>query len=386
MFTDTQKLKSVLFINFLTSLPLAFTAYINSTFLTNFVAENHVGNIYILGSIMAIVALVATPLIFRKTGSYRFLLAVTLLNALTLLLFTMVQNAVTAIGVFVTYFALHTLIIFALDEIIKIYSNNGATGKIRGLYIVITSLAWIFAQVVSMKFLDKSHFRMVYFGAFVIMVLVSLFISLTMRDVKDPIYDRKHALTYIKSFFKNRNVRRAYFINLLIHFFYCTMVIYTPIYLSAHLGFSWREISIIFAIMLLPFLFIPFSVGTYSDKIGERTMLIVGFFIISASTMSLFFIHAHSVWIWALGLFITRIGASIVEVMSDVYFFKHIKSENQEFVGVYRSTLPVSYIVGPMVAFVVLLYTPSFGYIYVVLSTVMLFGMYLSSTIRRSDI
>jgi MFS family permease len=164
------------------------------------------------------------------------------------------------------------------------------------------------------------------------------------------------------------------------------MIIYTPIYLYTHLGFNWKQIGFIFAIMLVPFLFIPFQAGKYVDRVGERRILMYGFTITALFTLLLFYIHGHSVWIWALMLFITRIGAASVEVTSDAYFFKHIVSKNDEFVGVYRSASPVAYILGPLCAFVIFIFVPAFNYIYLILSVIMLFGIYLSSTIEKRGI
>jgi MFS family permease len=137
--------------------------------------------------------------------------------------------------------------------------------------------------------------------------------------------------------------------------------------------------------MLLPFIFVQFPLGEYSDKIGERKILMFGFFITSVATISLFFIHKPILWIWALLLFVTRIGAASIEVMSDSYFFKHIKSENEEFIGIYRSANPISYIIGPLIAFLILIYIPKYNFIFPILGVLMLYGVYLSSTIRRSD-
>jgi hypothetical protein len=92
------------------------------------------------------------------------------------------------------------------------------------------------------------------------------------------------------------------------------------------------------------------------------------------------------VWIWALALFCTRVGAAIIEVMSDVYFFKHINKENDEYIAVYRNTAPVSYVLAPMAAFIFFLIAPSFKFIFLVLGALMLYGIYLSSTIRKNDI
>jgi len=380
------KLKNIFLIGFLLSLHLALTAYINSSFLASFTSEKSVGIIYILASIASILALLITPQIFRKVGGYKFLLSVTLLNALSLLSFTLVKDAWGVIPIFILYFALNTLTVFSLDEILKIFSKNSAIGKVRGMYLALSNFAWVVAQLASSKILEKSSFETVYFVTFVIMILFFIFVFFSLKGMPDPNYDKSKTIKYIKEFFKNKNLLRAYNINFLLQFFYSWMVIYTPIYLYSYLGFSWEEISIIFAIMLLPFCILQFPLGFYSDKIGERKMLMFGFTIMSLATLSLFFIERNEIWIWATLLFMTRVGAAMIEVMSDVYFFKHIKAENEEFVGVYRSTSPVSYIIGPSVAFIIFAFVPSFNFIYVILGTIMLYGIYLSSTIRKSDI
>ncbi len=164
------------------------------------------------------------------------------------------------------------------------------------------------------------------------------------------------------------------------------MVIYTPIYLYLHLGFSFEQIGVMFTVMLLPFVFIPFRLGEYADKLGERKILMFGFLVASLSTLAIFFIREHTVFIWAFVLFMTRIGAAMIEIMSDTYFFKHISSTNDEFIGVYRSAAPVAYIAGPLVAFILFLFLPAFNYIYLILGALMLCGVYISSRIERRDI
>ncbi len=115
-------------------------------------------------------------------------------------------------------------------------------------------------------------------------------------------------------------------------------------------------------------------------------MLMFGFFVASLATLALFFINNREVWLWALALFMTRVGAATIEVMSDSYFFKHIRPENEEYIGVYRSALPLAYVLGPLLALLILSYVPSFSFIYLVLGALMLCGVYLALTIRRNDI
>jgi hypothetical protein len=100
----------------------------------------------------------------------------------------------------------------------------------------------------------------------------------------------------------------------------------------------------------------------------------------------LYFITVREVWIWAGLLFFTRVGAASIETMADTYFFKHIRPENEEFIGVYRSAAPVAFVIGPLAASLVFLVIPTFNMLYIVLSAILLCGVYLSSIIRRDDI
>jgi MFS family permease len=384
---DHQK-KIVYLAGLIFSIPIALMSYINSSFLSSFIDEKFVGMVYFFGSIVSILGLLVAPRILRKMGGYRFLLMVIALDSITILVSATIANAWIVIVAFLFGFALNNVIFFSLDEFIKILSKNKSLGGTRGIYLTLTNLAWIFSQIlfVAIGMGGNFSFRLIYIIAFFVMTVFFILTLLTLKDVADPIYDRATIFKYVKEFFRHKNLSRAYGLNFLLQIFYAIMIIYTPIYLSTHMGFSWQSIGIIFAIMLTPFSIFPFSVGKYADKVGERKMLMLGFYIISISTLSLFFVTKGEVWIWATLLFFTRVGASTIEVMSDAYFFKHIEAQNDQYVGVYRSAAPVSYIVGPLVASLVFYFVPTFNFIYLVLGTIMLYGVYLSSMIRKSEI
>lgn len=368
---------------FLFSMSVALVLYINSSFLSSFISQKLMGLTYTLGSIISILALIVVPSIFRKIGGYKFLLWIIALDSLSILLLAFSKNAWSAVLAFVLGFTFNTLIVFSLDELLKIFSRNSATGSIRGIYLAVCHLAFISSQLASGTILGHFSFKIIYIIAFSVMLVFFLFSFFNLKNLPDPKYDNLKVLEYVKEFFKNKNLSRAYNINFLLQFFYSWMIIYTPIYLYVHLGFSWEKIGVMFAIMLLPFIIIPFHIGKYGDKVGERKILMLGFTIATLATLALFFFKEPVMWLWAVLLFITRIGAATIEVMSDAYFFKHIKPENEEFVGVYRSALPLSYIIGPVVAFVIFIFVPSFNFIYLVLGAFMLYGVFLASTIKK---
>ena len=48
-------------------------------------------------------------------------------------------------------------------------------------------------------------------------------------------------------------------------------------------------------------------------------------------------------------LFVSRIGASLVESASESYFFKHVKKEDAGLISLFRMVRPISYILVPLI-------------------------------------
>src|SRR3989338_7834926 len=377
--------KIIYLAGFLFSLPIALMAYINSRFISSFGGENMMGLTYAAESLGSVFGILAAPHALKRLGAHKFLVLLIGLDALSILSFVLLQNTFFIILAFILGLSLNTMIVFTFDELLKILSKNSGMGKIRGIYLAIGSFAWVLSQII-MTWIGDLPLRAIYLVAFSLMTMLLILSLASLKGITDPKYDNIRSFRYVKVFFRNKNLVRAYKMNLLLQTFFAVMVIYTPIYLSAHLGFSWKEIGQIFAVMLLPFVILPFNVGRYEDKIGEKKMLMFGFCVASIATFFIFFITKTEVWAWALILFLTRVGASIVEISSDTYFFKHIQPENEEWVGVYRSAPGVGYILGPLFALVAFMFIPTFKFIFPLLGALMLYGIYLASTIKKGDI
>lgn len=271
-----------------------------------------------------------------------------------------------------------------MDIFIEDFSKKKNIGKLRGAYLMIINLAWIVAQTFSGSIIYKSSFRGVYLFSASFMLLCIIVFSVFLRDFKDPKYIKVPILKTIKTFKKNKNLSKIYAINLILKFFFAWMVIYTPIYLNEHLYFNWSEIGLMFTIMLIPFVLVDYPLGRLSDKIGEKKILSLGFVITAVFTCIIPFISQPEVWLWAIILFGTRVGAAMIEVMSESYFFKAVTDRNADEISFFRNTYPLSYIIGPLIAIPFLLIVPEFKYIFLVLVGILLIG--LSISLRLKDV
>ncbi|MCX6751599.1 MAG: MFS transporter [Candidatus Nomurabacteria bacterium] len=377
--------KIIYLAGFLFSIPVALTSYINSSFLETYINTNYVGILYVFASIITVWSLLKMSKLVFHLGNRQTTLVFSLIIFLSLMALAFVHNIFVIIPAFILYFVSINFIIASLDIFIEDFSKNSSIGSLRGFYLTIINIAWVVSQMISGSIIDKSSFSGIYlFSAGFIILLIFIFI-LFLRDFKDPKYKKISVLTTIKTFLDNRHISKAYLINLVVKFFYAWMVIYMPIYLHEYMGFAWDKIGIIFSIMLLPFIILDFPLGKLSDKIGEKKMLIIGFIIIILSVLVIPFIDAPILWLWALVLFMTRVGAATIEVMSESYFFKVInKKECPDEISFFRNTLPVSYVIAPLLAVPILFLVPSFEYLFFVLGAVLLMGFFI--TLRLQDV
>lgn len=376
--------KIIYLAGFLSSIPIALTSYINSSFLENYINKYSVSIVYIIASIATIVLMFMMPNILTFLGNRKTTLLFCILTFLSFLTMGLSNNGPLIIFSFILCFISTNFIFASLDIFIEDFSKNSAIGGLRGLYLMTINSAWIIAQIISGSIIAKSSFQGIYILSALFMIFASFIFVITLRNFKDPLYSKVPLLKTINTFIKNRNISRIYFINLILKFFFAWMIIYTPIYLHEYIGFGWDKIGVIFTIMLLPFFFFDFILGEISDKIGERKILLLGFAISGIFTLIIPFITEPTIWLWAFVLFMTRVGAAGIEVMSESYFFKSVKEEDADILGFFRNTTPLSYIIAPLCAIPILLLVPSFEYLFFVLGGVMFYGLYV--TIRLKDV
>ena len=120
--------------------------------------------------------------------------------------------------------------------------------------------------------------------------------------------------------------------------------------------------------------------GWLADKIlGEKEMLVSGFFLMGISCLAIPYLASFhlGLWWWAALLFVGRTGASTVETMAEVYFFKQIDGHNASYIGSFRRTRPLAFIVAPLLASALLQFEfITLGGLFVLLGLVMLVALY----------
>ncbi len=383
--TNITKIKRIYILSFLFSLHIALSAYVNSTFLTNFFSVDYVGLLYTAAAILTLILLSTSPDILKHFGNRRFILVSLVINMLSLVGLITSHNQFVIGASFISLSITNTLVFLSIDIFIEHFGKSGAIGKTRGLYLTITNMAWVVSPLITGLLISNSGgYKIIYIIALVAMAIMTLGLVFSIKTFKDKKYERTPFLRAYRYLKTNSNISAIFIIDFILQFFYALMVVYIPIYLYKYIGFNWEQIGVIFTIMFMPFILFGFPIGILIDKynIEKRKLLTIGLIIMSLSTISISAINVKNIALWALILFITRVGATMVETTSEIYFFTHVREKEAYLLGLFRDMFPLSYVIAPLIATSVFFFFP-FKSIFIFLGIIILSGLYYVTKLKR---
>ena len=346
-------------IGFIYTLHLVIPMYSNSSFLGLFADERTISYIYMMGAAVTVLAFLISPWIIRKVGNYRVAMWAVVIQIL--LFWGLVTQ--TSPAILTTLFVLQTAVIsvisLCLDIFLEVYTEGANVGTVRGMYSATLNASWVIAPLIgSMIINGNNNYHNTYVAALAMLFPLLYLIYRNFPRFKDPNYIHLSPWQLVKHVSHNSNWVKLFLANTILQVFYAWMTVYCPIYLNKVMGFGWEAIGIILVIMLIPFPLIQYPLGILADKkYGEKKIMLMGFALMGLSTLVLGFVKLPNVALWALILFITRIGAAAAEIMIETYFFKTVSPRDTAALGLFRVTRPISYFIAPLIAITVLTIT-----------------------------
>ena len=209
---------------------------------------------------------------------------------------------------------------YCLDIFLEELSTDKKTEEIRGIYLTFISLGVAMGPFILALLATMWHgFQPVYTAAALLLIPPIFLAIFSLKSNTPKTYAPYHHSLRLPfaTWWHTRDIRRVTLARLVLESFYGLMIIYTPLYLYRVLGFEWSELGIIFTVMLLPFILFDWIGGELADRFwGEKELMSTGLLITGFSLLFMPFI-GKVFWAWMLVLFISRVGASLVETMTE---------------------------------------------------------------------
>lgn len=362
------------------SLHYAAVVYINSSFLENFFSLSTVGRLFILGAVVSLLTFIEAPRILAYLGGKRFFFLLLLFEILASVAFITTKGPVLASTAFLIYSATVPLLYYLLDVFLEEISKDKITGEIRGIYLTLVNAAIAGGPLIIANVLSDDNFAIIYSISFFIILPVFILAAFITTKHRGNVYRERSELP-LRKWYANKNLRHVTYARTILNIFYAVMIIFIPPFLRFTLNFEWSELGIMFTIMLLPFVVLEWPVGELADRyVGEKELMTLGFFLTGTAVLIMPFLKA-SFLLWTSVLLLSRIGASIIEITTESYFFKKIDGHDDALISIFRLTSPTGIIVGSTIGILATSYF-AFPVLLFALSGVVLLGMRESALLR----
>lgn len=360
------------------SLNFGALLYIKSSLVEAFFGESGLSVVFFAAALINAALFLLAPRLLKKFSKEKlFLLFMLMISFGTWGLFAAQVPWAVALSL-LSYESFIFMAYWALDIFLEEKTNNKETGEIRGIYYTLINFGIAAGSFLVSLLAEGENLNRIYFAAAIFLVLpfsFGIWSSLFKKtaELKMP---ETESLPF-RLWYRRRNIRAVTLVRLVLETFFATMVIYTPLYLHKEIGFAWNELGIIFTVMLLPFILLEWPAGRLADRVmGEKEMMSLGLFIMGLTLVFMPFL-GPGFYLWMLVLFLSRVGASLVEIMTESYFFKKISSRDTGLLGIFRLTRPVSIMFGTSLGLVSLSFL-SFEEFFLVVSLLVFWGLYES--------
>lgn len=367
----------------------ALVIYINSSFLGTLMSERTISFLYTGSALLTIFLFLTISTLLNRFGNLRLLTYATLLEFGALITLPFVTDPFLVGAIFVIHQAVVPVLLFSIDIFMESLTGECEkdTGGRRGLFLTIMSLTVALSALLSGYLVgdNEPQYELVYLASALLLIPFLLVVYRSFGAWKDGVYTDASVTDGLMRLKDEPDIRNVCFAHFMLQLFFSWMVIYMPLYLSSVLGIPWSEVGRILFVGLMAYVVLEYVIGVVADaKLGEKEMMAVGFLIVAVSTSWFTFIDGASVGFLMFAMFMTRVGAALIEVTTESYFFKHTNGNDAALISFFRITRPLSVVVGALLGSITLtLVDGEMSFLFVVLGFLMIPGFFF--TMRLKD-
>lgn len=352
--------------------------YIHSSYLSTYFSTTQVGILYTVSAGMGLLMLAIVARFLAEFGNYRTALVAATLDYLAIICMATTTHPGLAAVLFAVHNLLGPIILFSLDIFLERETKDEShTGNTRGIFLSIATLAALCAPALSGLLAGpENEYHRVYLASAFFLIPFIIILVWRFRGFADQTYRVTSPFKTLFAVLHDGDLLHIGVCQFLLRFYFAWSVIYLPLYLHEHIGFSWPEIGTVLFLMLLPYVLVEWPAGYLADKwIGEKEFLVAGFVITILATSTLMFLSTPSVLVWGAVLFVTRIGTALIESMTETHFFKRVGANDTDTISFFRILRPLAYVLGPLAATLVLMVS-DLRHLWLVLAAIMLVGVW----------
>lgn len=331
--------------NFFLSLFTALVGFVLLPHLASFVGAASAGFIIAGGAFIAAAAFPTLPRLVTRYGVRRVALTFAVAEMLSFFVVALYPGAFSAALLAALALALQPLLSYELDLLLEgTMREEGMSGRVRTLFTTAWNLAALMAPLLLAALLaDADLYGRVFLAASAALVPFIVLLASRSLPSSEPARTAEVRNTIV-CIVRDRDLTAVTFAHFLLYAFLAWASFFTPIYLHEALGIPWATLGPLFALMLLPYSLIEYPAGWIADRLlGDKELMFAGFIIAGGALAALSLLSpASSLGLILLILLASRVGAALIESMTEGHFFRRVSVQDVNSISVFRGVWPLA--------------------------------------------
>ncbi|MBS3152181.1 MFS transporter [Candidatus Woesearchaeota archaeon] len=366
------------FIVLISSIATSMLMPIFPLYIKSFVSSNAlVGYVSAFVGVLLVVYSFLIPKLFIKIKKLTLVKVGFLGLAITQIIFTVLVNIkqFLILEIIRTFFLLSTYL--AIGLFVREYSSRSTMGKAEGQYFTISNFGWLIGPLLGGLLATAYSFDIVFiFSAVPQLLLAIILFFIPLKE--GPTHDN-HKINLF-DYLKHKDLLVLYLLSFGLFAWWNIIYTYLPLYANAS-GFSPNTIGFAMFLSAIPLILLEIPIGKLADGHGFRKYIFTGFIIIAVITL---FSNLISPFYKIMLISLATIGAAFIEPLLETYFFKHLRSKEDEhkFYPIYKSSSHLSNIIAPLIYSTILIYFDFKG-LFIFVPIFMLFFAFIALKLKR---
>ncbi|MDD2657728.1 MAG: MFS transporter [Candidatus Pacebacteria bacterium] len=352
--------RAVIFVgNFFFAIFSGLSFFVLIPFLTSLMPGAYAGLVVAAGGLIAVILFPFMPSLVARYGAQQMALIFALTEMIALFALAAAPGAIAGALLVIVAVAIQPFIYYELDLLLEATIDTPSSmGRMRTIFLT----AWNFGALAAPLLLgvlldDGNDYNRVFIAAAASLVpFVVLFAARSLPKGAPP--RLSHMRDTLICMAHDRDLAAVTFAHFLLYLFYIWAALYIPVYLHTSLDISWSDLGWMFSVMLIPYALLEYPAGWVADQVlGDKELMFAGFIISGGALASLAFITSASPLALVLLILVaSRIGAALIESMTEGHFFRRVSQNDINSMSVFRGIWPLANVIGPIIGSSILLF------------------------------
>lgn len=252
----------------------------------------------------------------------------------------------------------------SFDILFRDESKKADLNKNEAFMYAFINVGWLIGPLIAGYIMIIFGIRAVFFSSiiFIIMTLFMLYYMKLKIHKKTITKIDNNLKENFSNYFKNKKLLIPYFMSAGIEIWWALIYIFVPLFII-NSGHSENIVGIFLSAVVFPLVLLEFKIGTIVEKYSFRKFFVIGFFFLGVSAFIAFF--STDIILTLFLLVIASFFMAFIEPIQDSYFFRQVKSnEEEKYYPIYGTATDIGSVIGRLsIALILLFFAQNFSFL-----------------------